>query len=661
MPLTSLQWLGVWVGLVIALVAALAWNRKAGRLRPWMTDLLLGLVVWGTAVLLWTLTPLPRSYFAPGPYPPENVFYPFSDAAVHDMGSYYLLLGEGMNNGVPTDKPLYMLILALLHAVGGDTYQTIISLQIMLLAAFPVLLYFFGRSFHSRVFGLLIAALAILKERNAIAATLDIRVSHSKLLMSEFPTAVGVVLFTWLMFEWLKDPDRRPLLPLWAGGVIGLTALIRPNALLLAPMALLLVLAVFGRRLRRSIAAGVLVAAGLLAVFLPWTVYTQTLTSTSFINIKIQDVINRQNPTLEPTRPELLPTPTGGPADSVGLKVDPRPVIQAEPESLIERYRFVVDHFLHNQVTAVLGLSATLPYEDLKRTLAEPYWVEAPFWDGALTGAQGLTLGFNLLVIAAGMGLAWSRWRIAGLAPLAALVGYSAANALARTSGARYLVPFDWVIYFYFALGLLQLTLLAVVFFNGLRRPAVQPDAGAPQPARLSVYRYFTPLALLLAAGMALPLASRGMPPRLPAWTRAELSEKILAAPLPAEIDRGVIERALADPNAVLVSGLGLYPRFFSDREDVFFATLGEGGLPAESHRLGLTLLTAERPMGIALPMAGDPGYFPHGEHMIVLGCRTDNRVDALVVLTDDPDHPVYGRAPWPADFTCPPPPAPAS
>lgn len=657
-PLTSLQMLGVWTGLVIVLAVALSGALPTERLRLWTADLALALLVWAGAVALWTLTPMPRSYFAPGPFPPEFVYYPYSDAAVHDMGSYYLLLGEGMNNLVPTDKPLYMTILALLHAIGGDSYQTIVTLQIMLLAAFPVLLFFFGKSFHSRAFGVLIAALAILKERNAIAATLEIRVSHSKLLMSEFPTAVGVVLFTWLMFEWLKDPDRRPLLPLWAGGVIGLTALIRPNALLLLPMGLLLILWVFGRRLRRSIITGALITAGLLVTFLPWTAYTQTLSGASFIDIKIRDVINRQSPTLQPTRPELLPTPEANrdQPDFVpaALKVRPRPALSAEPESIIERYRFVVDHFLHNQVTAVLGLTAALPYQDLDHTLDETYWVEDPFWDGRLDPAQALMLALNLVVIACGLGLAWSRWQIAGLAPLAAQIGYSAANALARTSGARYLVPFDWVVYFYFALGLLQLTLLVVAFFNGLRRPVFSPPAIAPMRANPPVHRYALVGAALLAMGFSLPLLSQAMPPRLPAPSPAELEQRLRAAPLPEGVDRQTVDTFLADPNAALVSGFGLYPRFFYEPEAVFFASERLGVQQPGVNRLGLTLLTADEPLGVSLPLAVDPGYFPHAQNMIVLGCRTGRMIDALAVLTDDPAHPVYWRSPWPAEFSCP-------
>ena len=660
-PLTSLQMLLVWTGLAIVLAASLALAGKPALLpRPWMADALLALLVWVSAALLWNLTPLPRSFFAPGPFPPENVFYPYSDAAVHDMGSYYLLLGEEINNRVPTDKPLYMLLLAGLHAVSRDDYQSIITLQILVLAAFPVLLYFFGKSFHSRAFGLLVALLAILKERNAIAATIEIRVSHSKLLMSEFPTALGVVLFSWLLFEWLKDPDRRPMLPLWAGGVIGLTALVRPNALLLLPMALLLVVLVFGRRLRRSIPAGVLITAGLLATFVPWMVYTETLASTSFITIKIRDVINRQSPTVEPTRPELLPPPDEPsglslerPLAAGGLKALQRPVMQVPEESLFERYRFVLDHFLHNQVTAVLGLTpGLLPYHDLKHTLNQPYWIENPFWDGALTRQQALLLAVNLAVIAAGLGLAWSRWRYAGLAPLAAQIGYSLANALARTSGARYLVPFDWAVYFYYALGLLQLTLLLVVFFHGLRRPASQPAVVQARPSSPPAARYLVTLALLLAGGSLIPLVSISAPPRLPAFTRAALAERLQNVPQPAGVP---IEQILADPNMVVVSGLEIYPRYFYEDQPAFFATKEVGVQPPSGvPRLGFTLLTAELPLGISLPLDSIPA-FPDGQSMVAVGCRSGNIVDALLAVSTEPGGPAYWRSPWPAEFTCPP------
>ena len=94
----------------------------------------------------------------------------------------------------------------------------------------------------------------------------------------------------------------------------------------------------------------------------------------------------------------------------------------------------------------------------------------------------------NLLLIGMGIGWGWQRFRIAGLAPLAIALTYFLASALARTSGGRYIVPADWVIYFYYVLGLVQLTWWIIgLIFPGRARMQIDPPALSPS-VRPAVY-----------------------------------------------------------------------------------------------------------------------------------------------------------------------------
>ena len=59
----------------------------------------------------------------------------------------------------------------------------------------------------------------------------------------------------------------------------------------------------------------------------------------------------------------------------------------------------------------------------------------------------------------------WKEWKWGGLTPFLIFLVYCLSLGFARNSGSRYLVPIDWVIYFYYILGLIY---IINFFFNGL-------------------------------------------------------------------------------------------------------------------------------------------------------------------------------------------------
>ena len=83
---------------------------------PTWSDLLIFFLLWGITAFLWAREPLRPSFFAPGPYPPDNAYHPYSDAATFDIGSQFALIGQGIYNGVFFDRALYMAFLVFLHA-----------------------------------------------------------------------------------------------------------------------------------------------------------------------------------------------------------------------------------------------------------------------------------------------------------------------------------------------------------------------------------------------------------------------------------------------------------------------------------------------------------------------------------------------------------------
>jgi hypothetical protein len=216
-PILPIQ-IGLIWGLGVMFLSFDSWlgRKKVIARYKYLIDFLTSILLWGLAFALWSQAPLTPDYFAPEPRAPNYEYYPYSDAALHDVIAQDLLIGEGFS-GIAR-KPLYALFLAFLHVLKGQNYMDVVIIQVAVLAVFPVLIYWLAKGLHHRISGFIAAGLIILRERNAITLSGEIRVSHSKLMMSDLPAAVAMVIITWLLVLWLQAPARRRLLPVGIGG-----------------------------------------------------------------------------------------------------------------------------------------------------------------------------------------------------------------------------------------------------------------------------------------------------------------------------------------------------------------------------------------------------------------------------------------------------------
>ena len=226
---------------------------RARQFRLLRIDLVVSIILWAAAFALWNSIPLTANWFAAPPRAPNQVIYPNSDAYLYDTTGQSLLTGEGFKtqNAPFAIRPLYALFLAGLHALGGPDYEPITWMQVAVLALIPVLLYWITHHIHNRVSGLIAAALLIFREANAIILGSSITTSHSKLLMADLPTTLGVMLLILLIIRWLQNPTQRLTLTLISGAVTGAFMLIRPEIAVLLPflglVALLQLLFVYPR------------------------------------------------------------------------------------------------------------------------------------------------------------------------------------------------------------------------------------------------------------------------------------------------------------------------------------------------------------------------------------------------------------------------------
>ena len=677
-PLLGGQVLVAWVIGIILIVGG--YNRRItgwlARIKVNRLDLIIFAAIWLAAALIWTHVPFPGSFFAPGPYPPNQQLYPFSDAAKYDTDAQYAFLGLGMNDSAYTDKPLYSTFLILLHVLFGQRYDWIVVAQIIILAIFPALLYLLGKALHSRVAGVLVAVLAIFQEINSISASQLLQSSNSHLLLSEVPTAVGLVLFTYLMVRWLKEPQRRTVYPLLAGGVLGLCTLIRHNPWLLLLVVVGISWVVYGRSRKQWFHAGLLFALGMGLAIAPWMArswyfnhtpfYFMKTLNGSFFSSRYYTIQDNPSAQVSPTpRPTLTPTATATPAPVTATPrptKTPRPLAGQIKENIKDTSRKIPNalnfgsaHFFHNLVASVVTLPVSLEMNDLQHTVASPsFWSEE--WAGSLTGGQALMLLLDLGLLALGIASSWKRLRYVGLLPLWVAVFYFLADGIARTSGGRYLVPAVWVVYFYFGLGLVQISQMAIGWITNL---SLMPNSENPgsdvSTTRPIAARYLVlPAVLLFLIGATLPITERVFPKVFPAqWSNTARVSKWLPQ---GSLERAGLQTAglaafLKDPNTAVLVGRVLYPRFYPANKGEPDRLSAYATLPYA--RLVFDMIGPNMQEGVVLPMAKVPASFAQGIDAVVLGCSTKAGVDALAVVVIHPEVKVYLRAPG-VSLVCP-------
>jgi hypothetical protein len=468
-PVSSLQLFLIVLTLIIFLFleTRLSWfskllsNKKALLIIPF--------AIYIVTVLVWGLTPLNSHYFSLEPTAPNFQPFPYSDARVHDLGALSILFGNGIYFHGFTDKPLYMVILAIFHLFAGNDYVLLTWVQIIFLAFIPVTAFYLGKKFHSSIFGILIASFLIIQQRNAIELSKNIASVNVKLLVTEGAALFGVVILVLLFFEFYKTNDKRHAFLL--GGVIGALSLIRLNPILFLPAAGLLIILFYWKFRKQMISQIILLFCGFLIVFSPWIISGINPQGQPWFLIKIKDVIeSRINPTTEksiftndshPSDPDKKP--------SILVPVDPimKNVEEVIGMPNIEQFMgLYFNHFSHNIITSLLALPDSLTYQKIIPLSQREYWNDNNQWDGNLPVSQLLLIIVNLLIFSLGIAYGWRHHRWGGLIPGFCFLIYDLGLSFSLTSGGRYIVPINWIVFFYYGLGILSILKFFFVAFK---------------------------------------------------------------------------------------------------------------------------------------------------------------------------------------------------
>jgi hypothetical protein len=614
-------------------------------------DLIIGLLIWLLASSIWLSQPLSQpTQFSPSPVPPNNVVYPFSDAASYDLNAQRFLIGEGLSLN-PQYKPLYAFYLALLHIFAGQDYTQIIKIQVILLSFIPIILYILiGKIYSNRTAGLIAAVLFILREKNSIALSNIIQVSHSKLLLTDLPATGLMVLLIAFLVGWVMKPHSRQTWPLWVGCIFGLFLLLRTQGLILAPFILISAYAI--RHHQGKIIKGLLlITAGVILIMLPWGVYGYWSSSA----VKSPGYIRQLAFQIQADTPEEIKPLVGETNEEFDARLQ-KQIFEFVKENPGQLTQSIFSYFLHNVVQSVAYFPQSMQLESDIVSYAKrmPFWKN---WTGNLPVESRGMLLINLVFIAFGIGILFARYRFAGLIPILIYIGYITSLALPMVSGWRFLMPADWILLMYFSIGLGGVFVLFQSLFWGNYK--IEPFIHVAQDAGNFPFPWqkilITALTIVLF-GATMPIFYWSIPKMYPPKTTSELMDVYEKKREYSNLVNlpGVKETSefLGQKDVVGLYGRALYPRYFPAGKG-----LRDGSLQSfkarDFARLGFDLIGPDGE-SIVLPLQSPPKNFPQGSDVWIIGCeRNANTVfqkyiEAWLIIVHVENTDIFLlRSPW--------------
>ena len=101
------------------------------------------------------------------------------------------------------------------------------------------------------------------------------------------------------------------------------------------------------------------------------------------------------------------------------------------------------------------------------------------------------------------------------------------------------------------------------------------------------------------------------------------------------EIQAEQVEAFLSDPNARVIEGKVIFPRFYqADQGEMFYnAPSSSFFIPRPYPRLIFLLIGPDGSPGVILPIEQSPQVFPHLADAVVIGCQRADYVEALIVV----------------------------
>ena len=581
----------------------------------------LPLIIWLCAVVIWTSIPNQNGFFSPPGRAPNFETYPFSDGSFY--GHYARAAAAGMGfkgNDIPP-RPLYIAFLTGLHLISDNQYDRIIFFQTLVLGLLPVFVYLCGRDLHSVEAGIAAALLIMERETQSIlAAPFGHNISTTKYFFADLPTALVCAAFVWLVIRWQKSAGESKA-SRWAfaaGCALGAMVLIRTQCFFLILLLLFPLIPSFRKNPAQGIKQVLLFGAALLVCIAPWLLrshritgqfvfdhpMTQTAEMARSYNFDGEDLSQLQGE----NDGEYTQRMTAFIADSMR-------------KHFSTVASFVTAHFLNSEISNY----RLFPLRDHLNETNELLKSKEAYWElldnDSIEGYNLIFFGLSFLVWAIGVGASHQRSPHAGFIPLTAITVFNFSTAMGRYSAGRYLIPTDWIMMLYFAVGMADLISMIYRSCGG----TVQMATGQ----RENIPPYVCTVLCVLMIAAAIPLADRAIPQTFVPDPPEAVKEKV-----------GVMTMQCPAEQQLYLHALAVYPRYYAAGEgEPESAKQGYGA--ADHGRLVFLTLAPGNFGTMEMPLDPAPDYLPDGSEVWLSACANGptSIIERLIVENGEEYH----------------------
>lgn len=630
-PILHWQWLAAWI-----IMVAWFWldRRAQERISPPMKDVILFAALWLTAFIIWQSIPETTSRYVTAAYPPNYAHYPYSDAGEYAIQAEAIGAGNGFPYGF-IDKPLHLTFLYALNLLTASDYAKMIMLQVGILAIMPGLIYLITSRIFSRPAGILASLAILFMQSNNLAIANRVQATNVKMAMAESMTGMLLMVFCLALIAWWKKPESHFIRPALAGALLGLAGLVRLNVLVIIPFVSLTFLSAFGFKKKSTWIAAVVFLVFCVIPLMPWAVRSQIVLHNpiEFIYSKAEGVLLRGR--YQPITNDVVEQPAEDSQPDPAVEPNQQPPKTVGVAGLVEP---MLHSAFHNLITAAFVLPAYATHLDLDETVRLPYWDQE--WDGTFPPGGQIVLAVSLMVVVIGFSCGWKQSHALSLIPLIVLLPYLLSNTVSLVSGGRYIVPVDWILPMYFAVGITCVT--GMVFKSSSAQKTLINLNGVDKPNQSgSATGLWIGLATVLVISMIPMILSLSIPRKYVSTNTEQVLEELqsMAVNLPQNFTWEELKQFTVEEGAAFKSARAMFPRWMKSGEGDT-AGMGSAFSALPFDHLSFSCISDEAyPFDAVLPISEPVEFLPNASEVFMIGCQTEAYFDAALVIvkTDEP------------------------
>ena len=460
----------------------------------------------------------------------------------------------------------------------------------------------------------------------------------SNVLLSENLALLGIIGFLYLIYVWLEEPERCRIYPWIAGGVMGISLLIRADfaATLLAVGGAALIILWKKRKLWLQGAAAVILMVGL--IITPWMFRNWQRTGEFYL-----DKQNIMRSRITEFIDQLM--------DYDVTVQESLPELDLTSDKMISRWEALSHHvgnslhqsiiYLPNESHPGLGLG-NLAFEGFVRrggfsnihfreaiediltihiNKSPMYWFE---WDGKVFISSVLPTSLVLFILVLGVRYSGKQSPRADLIFAFPLIAHFIIWAIPGFSGNRFVKTVDWMVLILYGIGLTELVVFLIKMYRSDRDPCLQridyfkEKSICLTPANWNFkWVEISAVIVLLLIGLSPSILEKAI---LPKHTYEEMQTIIDGSQVIDENQARNWDQCRKAITSVDTGGAyygtAIYPRYYqvgeilgNDRRDVH--------QDSTINRINFYLVGIQN-IGVTLPNAGPEMIFPHGTDIIV-------------------------------------------